>query len=134
MKKGIYAQRINLLLQLLSHSDRCGADHLRGNCCALPSSPLTNYDRSVAICDVELLDYVLAGLTRTKLGYNDLVEPLFTFVDERFLRLDFTTTFPIRLDVTHPKERKFYIHSVEELLMRLKYTTFVNPSSEKDDD
>lgn len=83
---------------------------------------------------MELLDYVLAGLTRTKLGYNDLVEPLFTFVDERFLRLDFTTTFPIRLDVTHPKERKFYIHSVEELLMRLKYTTFVNPSSEKDDD
>ena len=97
-----------------------------------PSSPLTNYDRSVAICDVELLDYVLSGLTRTKLGYDDLVEPLFTFVDERFLRLDFTTTFPIRLDVTHPKERKFYIHSVEELLMRLKYTTYVNPTEEDD--
>lgn len=99
-----------------------------------PSSPLTNYDRSVAICDVELLDYVLSGLTRTKLGVDDLVEPLFTLVNERFLRLDFTTTFPIRLDVTHPKERKFYIHSVEELLMRLKYTTFVNPTSEKNDE
>ena len=98
-----------------------------------PSSPLANYDRSVAICDVELLDYVLSGLTRSKLGFDDLVEPLFTFVDERFLRLDFTTTFPLRLDVTHPEERKFYIHSVEELLMRLKYATYINPTEEEDE-
>lgn len=99
-----------------------------------PDSPLTIIDRSVAICDIDVLNYVLSGLTHKRLKYEELGEPLFTLIDERFLRLDFETTTPVKLYVTHPDDRKFYIHSVEELLMRLKYTTYVNPTSEKDDE